>query len=131
MFKVIEDKDFLQLLSLYIKMYKVIDPSLSNSVVSIILAEEMKQPRFIAFGVFQEDTLIGLIAGFAVGETEFFSSGIYCESRIKVKELVSTFERWLIGYGYTSWSTEERKHIKPFVHKLGAKVEYIRYKKEL
>jgi hypothetical protein len=131
MFRVLTDKDFLDLLKLYIKMYQTIAPHYTNSQVSIILAEEMKQPRFVAYGVFQEDTLVGFITGFALSETEFFNSGLYCEYRMKVKDLITSFEHWLIGRGYASWSTEEKGHIKPFANKFGAKVDYIRYKKEL
>jgi len=131
MFKVIEDKDFLQLLSLYIKMYKVIDPSLSNSVVSIILAEEMKQPRFIAFGVFQEDTLIGFLSGYTEKPGTFFNSGLYCESKIKVRMLLEKSEQALKHIGYTSWTTEAKGHIKSLAPKFGANIESIRYKKEI
>lgn len=131
MFKVLSDQYFLELLNLYIKMYKTIAPHYSNSYVSMILSEEMKQDRFIAYGVFQGDTLIGFITGYSIGETEFFNSGIYCESKIKVKELVTSFEQWLISYGYTSWSTEAKGHIKSLAPKFGAQIENIRYKKEL
>lgn len=131
MFRVLTDEDFLDLLKLYIEMYKTIAPHYTNSYVSIILAEEMKQDRFIAYGVFQGDTLIGFITGYAIGETEFFNSGLYCESKIKVKEMVTSFEQWLISYGYTSWATEAKGHIKSLAPKFGAIVENIRYKKEL
>jgi hypothetical protein len=131
MFRVLNDKDFLDLLRLYIEMYKTIAPHYTNSYVSIILAEEMKQDRFIAYGVFQGDTLIGFITGYAIRETEFFNSGLYCESKIKVKNLIKSFELWLISRGYTSWSTEAKGHIKSLAYKFGAIVENIRYKKEL
>jgi len=129
MFRVLADEDFLDLLKLYIKMYKTINPILSNSRVSIILSEEMKQPRFLAYGVFQKDTLVGFITGFAIGEFEFFNSGLYCENKLKVKELILTMEKVLVGFGYTSWSTEAKGHIKSLAPKFGATIDYIRYKK--
>jgi hypothetical protein len=131
MIRVLNDKDFLPLLSLYIEMYKVIDSSLSTSVVTIILCDELKQPDFIAYGVFHNDTLVGFLSGYTIKESEFFNSGLYCSFKTKVQGLFAFSENDLRKRGYTSWSTEARGHIKSLAPKLGAKIEYIKYKKEL
>jgi len=131
MFKVLSDKDFMQLLNLYIEMYKTIDPALSNSVVSIILAEELKKPGFIAFGVFQQDTLIGFLSGYQEKPNVFFNSGLYCSCKLQVKKLLEESEKALKCLGYESWVTEARGHIKSLAPKFGAYIELVRYRKEI
>jgi hypothetical protein len=91
----------------------------------------MKQPNFTAFGVFHEDTLIGFLTGYRLDHTTFFNSGLYCESKVKVKTLLEKSEQALKHMGYTSWETEELGHIRPLAHKFGARVKYTRYKKEI
>lgn len=132
MVRVLADEDFLPLLNLYIEMYKTIDNTLGNSVIAAILAGEMQQPHFRVYGVFLKDTLVGFIAGYDESPTSFFSTGLYCSSPIKVKELVDYVENDLKANRYISWSTEVRGHItNSIVPKLGAKIDNIRYKKEL
>ena len=131
MIRVITDEHFMELLSLYIKMYNYIDPSLRASQVSIILAEEMRQQGFIVFGLFtDEDKLIGFLSGYNQNGI-FFNSGLYSESRIKVKELITKAETHLSHLGYLKWATEAKGHIKSLAPKFGAKIDYIRYIKEI
>jgi hypothetical protein len=132
MFRVLVADDFMQLLTLYIKMYKYINPAITPPVVSIILAEEMKQPNFIAYGYFSESSkLLGFVTGFDSAPKQFFNSGLYSERKVIVGKLVNGLEQYLKQHEYTCWKTEALGHIKSLAPKFGAQVEKIVYKKEL
>lgn len=132
MVKLLQETDFMQLLSKYIEMYKYIKPGTPDSAVGHILIQEISRPGFLALGYFKGDKLIGFISGYTLKDKSYFISGVYCEVPIYLPKLVRSFETRLKLNNFHSWSTEMHfNHDKCLAPKLGAKIDYIRYKKEI
>ncbi len=132
MIRYINDGDFLYLLDLYKKMYNLINPNLSISSITIILSDEIRQANYKALGYFRNNKLLGIIAGHDLGSKSFIATAYYSESSIVAGKLFKFLEAELKKFQYISWSTEVHYNFsESIVPKLGAEIEYIRYKKEL
>lgn len=130
MLKSITDEHFVDLLQAYHKMFLSINNSIRISQSTVALVKEMEQPQFRAWGYFIEDELVGFVTGFAEKDA-FFFSGIYSERKMAVPKLIDYVEEEIQKLGFTTWTTVVNGEVKSVVPKIGAEIEYTRYRKVL
>lgn len=134
MFRLIEDKDFLQLATLVVDMYKSIKGTINpfqavNTLMSFIYSGK----DFTALGVYEGDRLVGFSCGHAISEETFLFTGIYLTT--KGTELTSEFITYSLDFikekGYKSWEADAtNKNISSILEKFGALAQFVRYKKD-
>jgi hypothetical protein len=123
------DKYFLALQDKYFEMYKVVNPMLSIVEVADILMKEISIHGYMAYGIFRDNIIKGVIAGYPINNS-FFVSVVVCDA-VYTKELFAKVEYNLKTLGYKSWTTQAKAHIKSLAPKLGANIDTIIYTKEI
>ena len=134
MLRYIEDVDYLQLVELYVKMVKSIDIYKDKPIPAIVaeLTSQITRDGFFALGDFNDDKLVGFICGYNESPTTWFQSGLFHYIPYRVTKLIKQAEERLKTFGYSHWTTEYGKQDnRCLAPKLGAKVQIIKYIKEI
>lgn len=130
--KLIDNDDYLTLLKLYTKMYKIIDHKLNSFQVSLILNSEISRKDYYAIGLYKDNKLIGYVSMYAEDEDTMFITGSFIPIALYVRRLFDEVENHIKSLGYKAWTTEYNKNDgKCLAPKIGAKEFIIKYKKEL
>jgi len=130
MIKLVDDKDFSELLELYFRMFKSIDDSVRKSQVFMHLASSMNNAGFMAHGYYHEGKMVGFTSGYIDGQV-FRFTGIYSERKTAVISLINHSENAVRELGLTKWVTVVNGNGHSIVPKIGAEIDYIQYKKDL
>ena len=133
--KVIENKDFLDLVTLNAEMYKAMDSNINQvgataSLMHIVSTKE----DFIAFGLFEDNKLVGFVTGYNFLNKTFHFSGIYVmiKNNRNLKKLIDFCFDYIKNKGYSTWQVDATNgNISSIMEKYGAIKKYTRYYKEL
>ena len=134
MLRYIEDSEYLQLAELYIKMVKSIEIYKDKPIPAIVveLTSQLPKAGFFAIGDFKDDKLVGFICGYNETNKIWFQSGLFHSIPHRVLKLIKMAEDRLAVLGYSHWTTEYGKQDnRCLAPKLGAKVQIIKYIKEI
>lgn len=92
------------------------------------------QHDFKAFGLFENNILIGFVIGYAIAKKVFYFSGIYVKIRLNrnLKQFIEFCFQEIAKDGYTSWEVDcTNANITKIMLKFGATPIYTRYGKQL
>lgn len=132
--RIIENKDFIDLVQLTTEMYQEINPKINafqatNSLIHMINNEV----NFFAIGLYDEDILMGFVTGHELTETTFLFTGIYISFRNseEIKRLIEYSFDFIKDKGYKAWEADANNaNISSILEKYGASIRYTRYHKE-
>ncbi len=132
--RVLNNKDFDSLVTLVIKLYKLINPERdSYQSINDFLTLVNTRIDFTAIGLFKENKLIGCIYGYALTKNTWYISGLYCRKNPKgLKDLLDFLKDHLKVKGYIHYEgNTNQKVVKRLVKNRGAQELSIRFKGEL
>ena len=129
----IPDKDFDQLVSLYIKLYAALPRPISGIMATHGLASSvLSKTNFIAWGLYYDKRLQSFITGYEVSPGDFYFSGIYCANARHIKPLMDEAQAKIKELGYTRWESDATSaNVEGLLTKYGAKPIHTRYRSEL
>lgn len=100
--KIIDDRDFYDLLELHYKLQQLLPAKLNKSSSALALLEELQKLNARGIGLYKDNKLVGFVNGYDIDGIYYFSN-IYVlqDSRIGVKQLMSYAEQIAVSLGYT------------------------------
>lgn len=131
--RLIEDKDFIDLVDLNAKMYSEIDPSINAFQATNTLIAMVNSNSFAAIGMYDGKILMGFVSGYRVNDV-FYFSGIYSIERgiDVIQKLIEYSFEYVEKIGCKAWEADAtNNNISSILEKYGAEVKYKRYRKEL
>jgi len=133
--KIIQNENFLDLISLNYEMYKSIDSSINSVGATSTLMHFLAQPDFIPFGLFDNNNkLVGFVTGYKFSKNMFHFSGIYViiKNNRNLKKLINFCFAYIKELGYSTWQVDATNgNISSIMEKYGATKQYTRYVKDL
>jgi len=131
--KIIDDKDYNELLKLYQSYQDILPTNYGKFISAKLLNEELAIVNSRAFGLYKNSDLVGYIIGFGVDDTFTFSS-MYVDkaSRYFVTKFLQSTESIIKSTGYNKWiatSVTEQSN-RMFLHYKALPIE-IKYYKEI
>lgn len=133
--RVITDNDFKQLLDLYLAMGKSINANFTDfQIIFTLLTSVSQNPSFAAFGLFDDDVLLGFSCGWGLSEEKFYFSGFYVtgKNNPNTRNLIEFSFAEIKARGFTNWELDAtNENIASMMEKFGATVKSTKYGKEL
>lgn len=105
--KIIDDRDFYDLLELHYKLQQLLPARLNRSRSALALLEELQKPDARGIGLYKDNKLVGFINGYNIDGIYYFSN-LYVRqgSRLGVKQLMSYAEQVAVSLGYNILKAE-------------------------
>lgn len=107
--KIIDDRDFYDLLELHYKLQQLLPAKLNKSRSAIALLEELQKPDARGIGLYKDNKLVGFINGYGIdgyGIYHFPNLYVLQDSRLGVKRLMSYAEQVAVSLGYNILKAE-------------------------
>lgn len=131
----LENDDLLELIPLYVALCQSIEKDWPTFVAVNALIEDINRKKgFTAFGLFEDNKLVGFMTGYYFTKKQFHFSGIYVKIKntSKLKDLIDFSLSEIKKKGYSSWSSNATNdNIRSIMQKYGAKVCYTNFLGEL
>lgn len=132
--KLVDNKDFLQLVDVIANMYTAIDPDINEyQAVNTLVHMINSNKDFLAIGLYDEKVLVGCVIGYAYSPSIFYFTGIYIgfKSTEWTQKLIEFSFDKIKELGYKGYEVDATNaNISSIMEKYGAEVKYTRYRKE-
>jgi hypothetical protein len=129
--KDLENKDFLDLVNLYVNLKDHVYCYKKDVYITIAsLVNDSFKPCFTAVGLYSLDRMVGFVTGFAKSSDEFFISSLYIKEgyRKNLSTLFYYFTDKVKSFGYTSYRLDSNsKNISSVMEKLGSVKTIVQY----
>lgn len=131
----LNNSDFLALCSLQVEFYETLPvPADAFVAIDTLTTDAKCKFDFRAWGLFENDLLVGFVTGYANTKKSFYFSGLYVIIRLNrnLKKFIDFCFNEVETDGYTSWEVDcTNSNITSMMEKYGAAPIYTRYTKTL